>query len=743
MKLFNKLSRKVLAGTLLAGVLLFAAQGPAAAAENSSQPVPANAPASGGRLPQYGEVLRGVEIPPDTTLPLASRWYYETQDDKGYEYTRVRPLDDPANPYLGQYEDWDRWFYGNYFAPNWGGIEFEPLKQARIAQQGGSAEQWGDYYSFVSPEGWLIPQCQTWRFYTEVVPGTTLAGHQSIPYGRADAQVKFWFHSAGCMPEELAQRRQHEEALAMAVDYPPIPAWLGENPPQEALTTLEGDWLCLGPLGGSVSLEDWPSDMLSKYGGLRREPSYLYKPDGRVIGQAPMIGMPSSPIDFAALYGEEAIARRLGTISEQDDGTEPNIYAFWWTGYGNFPEPELARSEPMVLEWARDYRGNPIDINAPLSRYHNTTCMPIGAPQLAAIYQAQLELGLTDSTPSPFAGTAEGPVVSGDSKSRPRTRWAVGTESPPRGHFGSPPPRPVRSINSPGNPYANEYGAIDGWIWEHEGWENPKQSNAISLTGDSLQLGVEPSATPGWQQLRTRVDKDGYAMPLALALQLEHEALYGTPEQRQSANARLADSMYMHSGGVLDPELQEQLSTSLWPALASYYPQIPDWLGQQPVQSALIMPDGQVVTYGELGSWEDETATAALPILPSVGQGYGMAAGRARTVNRRLCRYSASGELLGSLPLSRGQSPDSLPWQALFEPGLMQVADSARSLGQAVYSQGQYMAVQDRNDVGTTQFYDLTGAPVDPEQLAQAAQTRWLDWADIQAVWKLQQAFPQ
>jgi hypothetical protein len=27
---------------------------------------------------------------------------------------QVRPIDDPGNPYLGQYSDYDRWFWDNY-----------------------------------------------------------------------------------------------------------------------------------------------------------------------------------------------------------------------------------------------------------------------------------------------------------------------------------------------------------------------------------------------------------------------------------------------------------------------------------------------------------------------------------------------------------------------------------------------------------------------------------------------------
>ncbi|MCC7476986.1 hypothetical protein IT575_00890 [bacterium] len=733
MKLSRLSVRTLTLRWLSAGVFVLQLVSSAAGAEEASLDVPLP-----GRLPEAGEVLRNIEIPGATREPLASRWYHASMEDRGYESTRVRPLDDPANPYRGQYEDWDRWFYGNYFAPNWTEPDFEPLKQARIKEQGGKSDQWRDYHSFVSADGWLIPQRQTWRKQTQLPAGATLASSSGGFFPEIGDELLFRYRSAGCMPVAMAERRSHEEALAMAPDYPPIPGWLGGNPPQEALMTLEGDWLCLGPLGGQVSAADWPEAPGVWYEATRREPCFLYDKDGKLLIRAMQIGVPRGPGGFAALYGNQELAMQLNFVSGRRDSNDANIYGIWWTGRGIFPDAGKSPREPIKLQWARDYHGADIDLNAPLRPYHATLCMPISAEQLGLLYRAQLELGLTSASASPHSGTAEGPVTAVNSDPQPRTRWAIASSTPPFRGALEYDARPVLAHDSAGNPYAGQYQEIDDWLWQHEGWPDPANFNIVlDLRGRPIDKNSSENGET-WQQLRTRVDAKGYPLPLALALTLEHEALYGAGTRQAEAEARLAGTSFMHSGGTLSPELQKTLRSEIWPALAAYYPRIPDWLGQNPVGKALILPSGEVVTYGELGSWREllkpEAENLLLPWQSNDGVFHNWPATPQQTSS---CRYSADGRLLGSFP-SASMMMDMPPWQALFEPGLAQVAQDARTLGMRVFSRGQYLAIQDVAGSREASYYDLNGVPLNASQFERSQQQRFLDWPVIHVLWEFQ-----
>jgi len=69
------------------------------------------------------------------------------------------------------------------------------------------------------------------------------------------------------------------------------------------------------------------------------------------------------------------------------------------------------------------------------------------------------------------------------------------------------------------------------------------------------------------------------------------------------------------SGGVMPEDLLQQMTDAKWELRLPEYPSIPQWLYEQPVFGAYFVPNGDIVTQGELGcrppnadelTWEEQ-----------------------------------------------------------------------------------------------------------------------------------------
>jgi hypothetical protein len=180
----------------------------------------------------------------------------------------------------------------------------------------------------------------------------------------------------------------------------------------------------------------------------------------------------------------------------------------------------------------------------------------------------------------------------------------------------------VRDLDTEGNPYASQYSSWDRWIFE-QAKEQAKSRRRMS--------------EPGQKWYSAEVTKDGFVKPQLAAIREGLDRLRGTlPESTEHCVHMISMT------GVMEAALESELSAAIGREWAARYPRIPDWLAQQPGLRSMVLPSGEVVTLGQLGSGDPAGGKR-----PSGPQAY--------------FRYSAAGELLG-------QSLPGEMWQALFVP---------------------------------------------------------------------------
>lgn len=172
--------------------------------------------------------------------------------------------------------------------------------------------------------------------------------------------------------------------------------------------------------------------------------------------------------------------------------------------------------------------------------------------------------------------------------------------------------------------HANDIAAVDWSKWQDEA----------------------PPATHRF--ITVKVDASGYPLPLLDSAAQEVEAAHAQPAP-DTASCTLS----FIADGEMPAELVQQLQAAELSLKARYIPPVPHWLAQAPPQWATVLPDGEVLTQGELGSGKglDTFCTWDAPFnLPP--QPY--------------CRYSAQGQLLGRL--EQGDED----WYKLFWPEAQQ-----------------------------------------------------------------------
>jgi hypothetical protein len=193
-----------------------------------------------------------------------------------------------------------------------------------------------------------------------------------------------------------------------------------------------------------------------------------------------------------------------------------------------------------------------------------------------------------------------------------------------------------KPLDDKSNPYREQYQDWDRWL----------VSNCVSVSRGSRQSYAYGPDSPKDQMIFTTIlDDAGYVVP-AIEFQRRSEDAIRTRTEETLRN----DAIVVTGMGPADKEMLDRYISQMDEVRASFYSRIPDWLGSNPPLAAVLLPNGEVVIQGELGSGNSKVtapgAPAASPQSTKAAKGGGCCGG-GTDLNKGWFRYSADGEPLG------------------------------------------------------------------------------------------------
>ncbi|MCB1220783.1 MAG: hypothetical protein H7A35_05085 [Planctomycetales bacterium] len=469
--------------------------------------------------------------------------------------TELRPLDDPANPYLGQYQEWDIWTY-EHFRPGMDGKaimaelsgpapELPKVQLAGFMQLGtdeeGQLHLWT--YQKVDAEGFLVPAGPA----GPKLPGLTTYAFASGPIEQAVYDDWTMQVNAG-----------------VASRYPPIPAFIGEHVPLCLVFVPNGEFAVKGPLGlGNTE----KYDMQENSSMAARERWYRYSVDGELLGMTGVVGRGFYDNSWILLYWPELQSKimemdqeglsasfRHGTVSFSPSNARhySNEADALWDREKVFTR----NAEAEVVE-CYDYYGQPISVEEAWSDFDD---MPrvgqqIDAPIIKLYYDAQLSVGYTRSEASPFSGLSNGPVLAGDGYEPPVAAY------PRKGGSYEFIEKPVvRALDAPGNPYAGMYSEWDRLCFENNGQYVKKQTEILNSN---------------WQARQKLADDAKAAGKSLEQFKEEHpELAQGFPDENFEELGIVTLFGHVDDNGYLIP----MAKTRMWPGSRSVIDYATDWV---------------------------------------------------------------------------------------------------------------------------------------------------------------------
>jgi hypothetical protein len=579
----------------------------------------------------------------------------------------VRPLDDPANPYRGQYSALERWVVQHAESfEHWHEralAEQQQISAEAVAKglQGPVAGPDTTLFVFVDSNGWVkAEQAQPsyrdpWR-----EPGTphdVLNRTRALPAAPAVQTLSYFIPAPlADLPAELKAYKQETRERWKAASLPPIPAWLGSRPPLRAIFMPNGDVVTYGPLNLHYAprlpeqADDWrPLDVPAG------EIWYRYSAAGRLLGQHGPEHVYGNP--WFSLYWPQ-LEQTLAAFPRA--GRELDVtYSGYW----------VALTDPMRLEppdfklpdiqvyAAWSYSGQPLDLASNVPDEIGGLMRQAEQRTLAEVYALQVKYGLTDQQAvSPYAGQPDGPLAV-DPAPRPWPAMASGVR-------GGPDYVRMLDPQAEANPYRGTYTSWDAWVWQ--------QRNAVKPGPRKVWSGNDPSGFKGepldfydtWRELWLPVDDNGALPPLAQAGLIEARARLERDHRQVGGDWR---------NWKYNTVAQGELDAGQWTALLGeklrlalpLYPAVPEWLEAQPAVEVIFVPNGDIVTYGPRGSFD---------MSPGVAPDERNRAGRAAA----LYVYAPDGQPKGTV--EAGQS-----WVSFYRaPALNAQLDAARAAGRTV-----------------------------------------------------------
>jgi hypothetical protein len=235
----------------------------------------------------------------------------------------------------------------------------------------------------------------------------------------------------------------------------------------------------------------------------------------------------------------------------------------------------------------------------------------------------------------------------------------------------------VRGLDDPANPYRSQYGEWDYWC----------VANAKPMTGQDWADWSDGKVPATRRMISYGVDKDGFPVPLMEQRRQQIERLHDTTQKPESTCV-VSFGVY----GDIPPEVDTRMLAAEMALKAPYVPPLPRWLAKQPPLWALVLPNGEIVTAGKLGS----------------GRMFDMSYTRTLKENLppyKCYRYSAEGKLLG-------QTETGQQWYTLFWPKAAEVL-SQYSPDETIYwIENGYVIVRNFKDWSNAAVFDYDGTPL-------------------------------
>jgi len=147
----------------------------------------------------------------------------------------------------------------------------------------------------------------------------------------------------------------------------------------------------------------------------------------------------------------------------------------------------------------------------------------------------------------------------------------------------------LKPLDDADNPYKNQYQAIDEWTY----------ANVVSISDEKDDAPFR-NRQDGEFLMAGFLDSQSCLLPYHKFVELGEEAV-------KSGKPRTSVDGYKHvyAVGEMDKNLANAAWELAWSVRANYYMDVPAWLVEKPAKATMLFPNGDVVTYGELG-WEDK-----------------------------------------------------------------------------------------------------------------------------------------
>ncbi|MCC7476981.1 hypothetical protein IT575_00865 [bacterium] len=668
----------------------------------------------------------------------------------------LQPLDAPGNPYAGKYSELDAWVYANatlmsdeeYIAQYGPGPEARVLASTR-------PEGWVLEVGYADEQGFMLPMAEQYRRRQQVFsrerPADSILFRMTPDLPDRIFAGLHKFYSAGVLAPQLAQLQKELWSQIDPASYPTIPAWLGENPPLRTIFVPNGEILCIGPLGLRYTEDETPRFYENQ--GLL---TYRYSGEGQLLGTYDFARPEAA--DWLLIYWPEmnselgkyqgtGLGRHFGFgfVSIIKDESDPLML-------GVVPPDQSKRN---ILA-SFDYDGTPIDPFQPTPRMAQHYGTALQSSTVARAYQGQLESGLTSrDSQSPFAGKPNGPVLT-DSAPRPRPLIAGDRYSGRSLSLEECTVHDGRSkrwvlvlpLDDPSNPWRSKYGPWDRWLLDQQGQSNPAVTAALEkqrrqqselrarlatekreASADEQRVlsdyGVRMDLSDPWQRFELQVSPEGYVIPYAISsvaelLEDASRELLGSQRGEQDR----AYSFSLSAGGLMPADMQALLYEAQQDQLEAKglaFPRVPAWLMEQPVERAAFAPNGDVITYGPLGSYN-----------PDLTLEYGNQR-RTESFDEQYHRYGPDGQELAALP-------SATPACALYNLALLQRFSDLEASGMHWNSFAGVTLVRDAQSREVTEAYDWDGTPLplDQPRCGHPLAMRWWDYNELLRMYEAQ-----